>query len=163
VSYSVLSSKNRHNLRAPLRNRTVDLLLTMNPREVSSPQVTCVDLAKQGRTRALASSRWALTSTVLTLNLSLTLILFQRASDYWDCPSKMRAIEGDAPRQVSPSQARDAVSSRFMPCHAWQSSDGRGDAATNGAPKSLRHEADGFTARVRHEAHCCIARAAGRD
>ena len=23
--------------------------------------------------------------------------------------------------------------------------------------------ADGFTDRVRHEAHCCIARAAGRD
>ena len=31
VRYSVLNSKNRHNLRAHLRNRTVDLLLTMNP------------------------------------------------------------------------------------------------------------------------------------
>jgi hypothetical protein len=43
--------------RAPLRNRTVDLLLTMNPRQVPSPQVGCIDLAEHERTRALTSSR----------------------------------------------------------------------------------------------------------
>jgi hypothetical protein len=64
---------------APLRNRTVDLLLTMNPRQVPSPQVECADLAKHERTRALTGSVWVLASTILPLNLPLTLILFQRA------------------------------------------------------------------------------------
>jgi hypothetical protein len=41
---------------APLRNRTVDLLLTMNPRQVPSLQVGRVDLEKHQPTRALASS-----------------------------------------------------------------------------------------------------------
>jgi hypothetical protein len=42
---------------APLRNRTVDLLLTMNPRQVPSPQVSHADLAEHEHARALASSR----------------------------------------------------------------------------------------------------------
>jgi len=40
----------------PLRNRTVDLLLTMNPRKVPSLQVEHVDQEKHEPTRALASS-----------------------------------------------------------------------------------------------------------
>jgi hypothetical protein len=42
---------------APLRNRTVDLLLTMNPRQVPSPQVGRVDQEKHEQTRALTSPR----------------------------------------------------------------------------------------------------------
>jgi tetratricopeptide (TPR) repeat protein len=96
MRYSVLNSKSCCDLRAPLRNRTVDLLLTMNPRQVPSPQVDRADLAKHEPTRALASSRQALTSTVLTLNLTLTLILLQRSNDRRNCTSKMGAIESGA-------------------------------------------------------------------
>jgi hypothetical protein len=42
---------------APLRNRTVDLLLTMNPRQLPSPQANRADLEKREHTRALTSSR----------------------------------------------------------------------------------------------------------
>jgi hypothetical protein len=42
---------------APLRNRTVDLLLTMNPRQVPSPQADGADLAQHEPTRALTSLR----------------------------------------------------------------------------------------------------------
>jgi hypothetical protein len=41
---------------APLRNRTVDLLLAMSPRQVRSPQVSRIDLEKHEPARALASS-----------------------------------------------------------------------------------------------------------
>jgi len=34
---------------------------------------------------------------------------------------------------------------------------------TAGNVPAMPVRADGFTDRVRHEAHCCIARAAGRD
>lgn len=81
---------------SPLRNRTLDLLLTMNPRQVPSPQVNRSDLAEHEHTRALTSSRWALASTVLTLNLPLSLILFRRANGHRGYPSKMRATEGAA-------------------------------------------------------------------
>jgi hypothetical protein len=40
-----------------LRNRTVDLLLTMNPRQVPSPQADGADLAQHEPTRALTSLR----------------------------------------------------------------------------------------------------------
>src|ERR1700733_13146420 len=84
---------------ASLRNRTVDLLLTMNTRQVPSPQVDRADLAEHERARALTSSRKALASTVLTLNLALTLILFRRANGHRDHPSKRRAAEGEAQHQ----------------------------------------------------------------
>ena len=42
---------------APLRNRTVDLLLTMNTRQVPSPQADRADLAEHEPTRTLTSSR----------------------------------------------------------------------------------------------------------
>lgn len=74
----------------------MDLLLTMNPRQVPSSQVDRADLEKHERTRALTSPRQALASTVLPLNLALTLILLLRADDHRDHPSKMRAVEGDA-------------------------------------------------------------------
>jgi hypothetical protein len=49
---------------APLRNRTVDLLLTMNTRRVQLPQVMTADQAKREPTPALAGPRQALASTI---------------------------------------------------------------------------------------------------
>ena len=50
--------------RAPLRNRTVDLLLTINPRKVPSLQVGRLDLEKHEHTLALTSPGQALASTI---------------------------------------------------------------------------------------------------
>jgi hypothetical protein len=52
-----IRSKNIFDLRAPLRNRTVDLLLTMNPRQVRFPQVVRADQEEREPTRAITSSR----------------------------------------------------------------------------------------------------------
>src|SRR6202050_5680313 len=92
---SVLEKSQRP--RAPLRNRTVDLLLTMNPHQVPSPQVNRADLAEHNPAQALTSPKKALPSPVLPLTLPLILILFQRADDHRDHPSKMRAVERRRP------------------------------------------------------------------
>jgi hypothetical protein len=68
----------------------------MNTRQVPSPLVNGVDQEKHEPPQALTSPRQALASTVLTLNLTLTSILFQRANGHRDHPSKMRAVEGEA-------------------------------------------------------------------
>jgi hypothetical protein len=49
---------------APLRNRTVDLLLTMNRLRVQLVQVRALDQPEHEHTLALTSSGWAFTSTI---------------------------------------------------------------------------------------------------
>jgi hypothetical protein len=87
---SVLEKSQRP--RAPLRNRTVDLLLTMNPRKVPLPQVVPVD---QGKTRAHASTHKLEIGPRehdLPLDLPFTLILFRELTTL-SGPQRVRAVK----------------------------------------------------------------------
>jgi hypothetical protein len=69
-------------IRAPLRIRTVDLLLTMNRRAVTQPLVRHDDQAEREHTPALASPRQASREHDLPLNLPLTSILLPQQADH---------------------------------------------------------------------------------
>jgi hypothetical protein len=79
-----------HDSRA--RNQRILTTVTGTPSSRTSSTVT-----QEPEPRCPASTGLAhLASTVLTLNLTLTLILFRRAKGNRDHPWKMKAVEGDA-------------------------------------------------------------------